>query len=75
MRYKKEIMEAAESKCYSRIVSLIREVKDLGQDILNNNIGAITIEELHLLRQGAEKELLIWDLLNDSLKKYKDETL
>ena len=75
MRYKKEIIEGAESKCYSRIVSLIREIKDLGQDILNNNIGAITIEELHLLRQRAEKELLIWDLLNDSLKKYKDETL
>lgn len=75
MRYKKEIIEAAESKCYSKMVSLIREVKSLGEDILNNNTGAITIEELHLLRQGAEKELLIWELLNDSLKKYKDETL
>lgn len=75
MRYKKEIIEAAESKCYSRIVSLIREVKNLADDIKKERVGSITMDELHLLKQGAEKDLLIWDLLNDSLKKYKDEAL
>ena len=75
MRYKKEIIEAAESKCYSKIVSLIREVKNLADDIKKGRVGSITMEELHLLKQGAEKELLIWDVLIDSLKKNKDETL
>ena len=75
MRYTKEIIESAESKCYSKIISLIREVKNLAEDIIKENVGGITMEELHLLRQGAEKELQIWELLSDSLKKYKDEAL
>jgi len=70
---KMEIRVRAGVKAYSKISGAKRRKRQLESDLLNGYLGGITKEELQLLITGEEKEILIWEYIEELVNNNKDE--
>ena len=70
---KMEIRVRAGVKAYSKISGAKRRKRQLESDLFNGYLGGITKEELHLLIDGEEKEILVWEYIEELVKIDKNE--
>ena len=68
-----EIKVRAGVKAYAKISGSKRRKRQLESDLFNGYLGGITKEELHLLIDGEEKEILVWEYIEELVKVDKNE--
>jgi len=68
-----EIKVRAGVKAYAKISGSKRRKRQLESDLFNGYLGGITKEELHLLIDGEEKEILVWEYIEELVKIDKNE--
>lgn len=61
------IEDCAVSKADAKIIMLKLDLKRLNEDIKCKNNGAITMEQLILVRDGTIRELKIWEHIKNKL--------
>jgi hypothetical protein len=68
-----EIRVRAGVKAYSKISGAKRRKRQLASDLRNGYLGGITREEMHLLIDGEEIEILVWEYIEELVNKDKNE--
>jgi len=68
-----EIKVRAGVKAYAKISGSKRRKRQLESDLFNGYLGGITKEELHLLIDGEEKEILVWEYIEELVNIDKNE--
>ena len=63
------IHERAHDKAFAKIVMLELDVAGLRRDLINENYGPITRDEVVLLLNGTKKELLTWIYITTLIEK------
>ena len=57
------IKDRAHNKAFSKIQSKQRDLRQLGYDIERKNTGAVTLYELEICFDVAERELKTWEYI------------
>ena len=68
-----EIKVRAGVKAYAKISGSKRRKRQLESDLFNGYLGGITKEELHLLIDGEEKEILVWEYIEELVNIDKND--
>jgi len=59
----KEINERASNKAFAQITMLQLDIKDIENDIKNNNTSIVPLERLEKMIKSTKAEIEVWDYI------------
>lgn len=69
METNSEVHERARNKAFSKIVMLELDISQLKEDLMTQNTGCISMEDLTMVYLGTRKELKTWNYIATLIEK------